>query len=377
MTGTPATYISGFIPMAGAAWHRLTGDPSALELGRGLALYLYRHGEMLNPNTGFPTVVDHPGHLTKSILSNLTYALVVGDQEMIKWGKTGFEHLVKLWDPDHTGIIFGKVPCVLSHMIATGILLSQAGEGDYWEEVDRWVRNSLINCQLQAADMEKTKALPTDYKTDLGPNVIQPDDATERCIGTWCHGLTERLRSIGCCNGNASITLHYIWDNIVTADDEELRVNLLMNRASPWADVDSYLPYEGKVAVELKTDQKDLFIRIPKWTHWNKVSCSVNGQSHEYQWRKGYIAVGAVKAGDEIVVEFPMKRRVLSSAFPAVFHQAVFSPGEAYQVTLKGNTAVDLTPDLGYPVGNHAQYRADTAPLKQVRRFVSRERFIW
>ena len=30
-------------------------------------------------------------------------------------------------------------------------------------------------------------------------------------------------------------------------------MNLLLNRASPWIDVDSYLPYEGRVQLKNKT----------------------------------------------------------------------------------------------------------------------------
>ena len=31
---------------------------------------------------------------------------------------------------------------------------------------------------------------------------------------------------------------------------ESHRYNLLLNRASPWMDIDSYIPYEGKVVLK-------------------------------------------------------------------------------------------------------------------------------
>ena len=31
-----------------------------------------------------------------------------------------------------------------------------------------------------------------------------------------------------------------------------LSVNLLLNRASPWVDVDSHIPYEGRVDLKVK-----------------------------------------------------------------------------------------------------------------------------
>ena len=39
--------------------------------------------------------------------------------------------------------------------------------------------------------------------------------------------------------------MYYAWDSIVTQSGNEVRVNLHLNRASPWLDVHSHLPYEG------------------------------------------------------------------------------------------------------------------------------------
>ena len=77
--------------------------------------------------------------------------------------------------------------------------------------------------------------------------------------------MRDYAESTGCCNGNCSRMLYYVWGNIVTADDGKLRVNLLLNRASPWADVDSWLPYEGRVAISMKTAKEALLVRVPEW----------------------------------------------------------------------------------------------------------------
>ena len=44
--------------------------------------------------------------------------------------------------------------------------------------------------------------------------------------------------------------LFYAWDGIVRHQDGTAQINLLLNRASPWLDIDSHLPYEGKVVRE-------------------------------------------------------------------------------------------------------------------------------
>ena len=46
--------------------------------------------------------------------------------------------------------------------------------------------------------------------------------------------------------------MYYIWQHILTYDQGKLRLNLLLNRASEWVDVCSYIPYQGKVEIVVK-----------------------------------------------------------------------------------------------------------------------------
>ena len=49
-----------------------------------------------------------------------------------------------------------------------------------------------------------------------------------------------------------------------------------------------------------------------------------------------------------------------------------------YRLTLKGNTVIDIDPGARiYPSYQRDRYREVKAPLKQVARFVSDERFQW
>ena len=59
-----------------------------------------------------------------------------------------------------------------------------------------------------------------------------------------------------CCNANAPVGLYEAWNSIVEYNQGLVQVNLLLNRASPWVDIDSYLPYEGKVGFKIKTAKK-------------------------------------------------------------------------------------------------------------------------
>src|SRR4029078_6193921 len=77
-----------------------------------------------------------------------------------------------------------------------------------------------------------------------------------------------------CCTPNGTQALYYAWESIVRGRDDHADGNLLLNRASPWLDVCSYLPYEGKVELKNKTANV-ITVRIPQWVDLSQVKCTV------------------------------------------------------------------------------------------------------
>ncbi|MFO1094303.1 MAG: hypothetical protein U0992_13505 [Planctomycetaceae bacterium] len=57
----------------------------------------------------------------------------------------------------------------------------------------------------------------------------------------------------GCCTANGAQGYYYAWHGITRFDQGVATVNLFLNRASPWMDIDSHLPYAGKVVLHNKT----------------------------------------------------------------------------------------------------------------------------
>jgi hypothetical protein len=188
--------------------------------------------------------------------SMLSYALMTENSGMVQWVKTGLDQWLDLKDPGRTGIVLSTEACQIADMIQVGLMMSLSGEGDYWEIVDRMLRNSLAVMQITQADVDRVKGQPVSRAGDpnntaklkapgekepiplnkpLPLGFHQPDDATERCLGAWFVTLENRGASIGCCNGNMSRALYLAWDSIVVSKDEQLKINLLLNRAFPWA----------------------------------------------------------------------------------------------------------------------------------------------
>ena len=260
-----------------------------------------------------------------------------------------------------------------------GIKLTKLGAGEYWEDVDRCVRNQFVENQITRTDWVDrmpADAEPNPYRITRGKiwslQLWEDEtDAVERAVGSWAGWAAandgRHLRLMQCCIGNAGRSMYYVWDSIVTKERDTVRVNLHRNRASRWLDVESHLPYAGKVVLRLK-ETANLAVRIPEWTDRRGVTCRLNGQEQEFAWSGSYIKLSGLEEGDEVIVEFPMRQ-------VTVFKEIGDRP---YKLVIKGNTVVDISPEgTIYPLYQRDHYMQDKAPVKRVNRFVSREAVLW
>jgi hypothetical protein len=267
-------------------------------------------------------------------------------------------------------------------MIALGLKLTDAGLGDYWDDVDRWARNMFAEGQLTHTDwidrlhvagMEGTR------EVDVLPSHINPIyQTTERvaernlgCFAGWPKAndwyAGQGMGIMHCCTGNAARALYYLWDHVLTHENGTLRVNLLLNRASPWADIDSTIPYKGQVDVKVKREL-DLEMRIPEWVQPGEVRCEVAGVSRDLGWQGRYAQVGTVKPGDRVTLTFPIAERT----------DVVYVEKERYTLVRKGNEVVNIDPPGRYcPLYQRAHYRTDATRWRKMERFVSDESIHW
>ena len=146
-----------------------------------------------------------------------------------------------------------------------------------------------------------------------------------------------------------------------------------MNRASPWLDVDSYLPYAGKVVLKNKTAKK-LSVRIPRWVDKKAVRCSVNEKVVLAVWLNNYLLFEELGKKDVVTIEFPM---VESTEKYTVY-------GRQFICRFKGNTLIHIEAKDGPPLADPAyrtyqreHYRQTKAPMKKVTRYVSPVIIAW
>ena len=242
-------------------------------------------------------------------------------------------------------------------------------------DVDRWVRNMFAEGQLtpSRADwlqrhVEQMPASASDPISESADRVI------ERSVGTfagwpspndWYTGHGPGIMC--CCTGNAPRAIYRGWEHTLTYADGNLRVNLLLNRASAWADVDGHIPYVGQVDLKVK-QPVNLSVRIPEWVSPGETRCQVNGVDRQARWDSRYVQIGEVKPGDVATVTFPIAERT----------DTVWIEKHRYRVVRKGNDVVAIDPPGQVcPLYQREHYRENSTRWRKAERYLAKEPITW
>lgn len=384
--------VAGWVALGLTDYHRLIGDDAAIDLAGKLMRYVFRdsgyfgpHGQFTEEFPGSATIHFH-AH-TCQIQAALRVAEVTGDRDLVDRALSAYDFAVRQGEPlvgffpewlAYKGGGYGVGPfsseiCEVADMIMSALTLSRIGI-DRWDDVDRWVRNQFTECQLtsanwledghfEKADRQKHPLPGAGCET---PAYGTSDRVAERAIGSFSGwpSANDFVQGDGwsimhCCTGNGTRALYYVWRNILTVADRALRVNLLLNRASQWADLDSHLPFTGRLDVRMK-QAMDLSIRLPEWVQPQDAICSVNGKPHELTADGRYVSVGTRAVGDRVTLTFPITERT----------NVVFIEKSCYTLVRRGNEVVSIDPPgRKCPLYQRGHYRYGTTLWKRTTRF--------
>ena len=382
-------------------WYQASGDERALDLAGRLSRFC------MQPRFwgGNPQTVMVAGnelghfnfhaHNRLLILAGMVeYAHLASDARVLEFAQRGFEYAMTIgvaklgwvtapfWGGNHVGM---NEACTFFDLLRLGVRLSDAGAGDYWDYVDAVVRNHLAEQQLLDAEilrsiMEASPPRP-ESPIPLGQSNqgVSTDKVIERTIGMFGSCATPvgipQPWVMQCCSANAPRALYYAWEGALRHDKGTVSVNLLLNRASAWLDVDSYLPYEGKVLMHVK-DAARVAVRLASWIPRGELQTRVNGIAREGVRLGSYLLIDELKPGDTIALAFPVQESV--ATYTGNAHRPGGSSSKVretqYRCTFRGSTIVDISPrdedPTTYPFYRRDHMRQDAAPMKKVTRFV-------
>ncbi len=392
--------IAGWVAQGLAQCARSLGDREAGEMAARLMRYILRDSGYFRPDGEF--TYEFPGsrqiHFhahTNQIMTALEVVQATGDEQLLALARQAYDYAVSQgetlvgffpeWLATKGGAYgegqFSSEICEVADMIAAALKLSLLGI-DKWDDVDRWVRNQFAECQLTSTtwltdghlDRVDRKLAPLPGAGCSEPEYGTTEGVVERAIGSFSGwpSANDFVQGHGwsimhCCTGNATRAVYYVWEKILTHEQGKLKVNLLLNRASRWADIHSHIPYCGRVDVEIKQDL-DLEIRLAEWVKPEEARCMVNGTPRELRFDGRYSQVGPVRAGQEVTLEFPIHERT----------DRVNIEKRAYTLIRRGNEVVWIDPaGTNCPLYQRGHYRAGETLWKTVHRFVPEVEIPW
>lgn len=356
-----------------AALHRYTGDTSRLDLAQRLVRFALKPGMWYLGTTFTPQASIseegvpcnehgmHHGHMTCNVHNMvylLDYAVVFHDDSLKQIVREGFDYFISN-SVKRMGYIFhGGETDFTSYYMALGVRLTDAGLGDCWDDIDSIVRNRLVEQQFTDLDVMR-KFSGNNPKNDL---------VLKRYLGGFgvALGATLWTTVFGSNSQSGPYGMYHAWHAITRFDHGVATVNLFLNRVSPWMNVASWLPYDGKV--ELTNKQAHTAdVRIPGWLELDDVKTSINGVPVEPSRAGHHLIFRKLKPGDVIRLEFDQPESVDQYFVP--------SNQRKLAIHLRGSTVLDLSPrdhdPTVIPMMMREHLKAKKAPMHKVRRFAS------
>jgi hypothetical protein len=373
-------------------WYMLTGNRQALGLAGELVRFQMKPRFWADyPQGDYPSVIgsDHAhwtGHFhgTINILQGIVqHGVATNDPRLKLFARDGYEWARQGWYA-RVGIMGDGQSCGTARLIRLAISLTDAGVGDYWEDVDLYIRNHGTEAQFTPEDIPYLK---TFMKTPADAvEKRKQDRALDVTMGAF-HLILPKNRWFCCCAPWGNMGLYFAWEGTLRYSDGVARVNLLLNRATPWMDVDSYLPYEGKVILRNKTAH-EVFVRIPLWVDKTTVTCRLNRKVVKPAWFGQDVRFEKLRPDDLVAIRFAMQERSerWKATEPIYKRYGAWPghpPGTEMTFTFRGNTLIDISPwpllSLGSTDGTKwpcyseraKQLSAPKTPVRKVERFVA------
>ncbi|MFW6164261.1 MAG: hypothetical protein ACODAJ_15945 [Planctomycetota bacterium] len=319
-------------------WERF-GDETALDLARGLANHVLGLSRYFNWRGEFF------GHVHSAVWfagGCVRLGRLTGERRYVERGRDILGYVLGL------SSAFGWVPeyaqwhpmseehcetCCIKDVIFTSFELIAAGFPEYWDVVNRFVRNQLSEQQI------KTGAF-----VGVDNTIPDTEEATfreidQRIVGGWSGGgepasiSLRRFRSVaGCCVGTAPQALEKVWDHIVTRDGGRTTVNLPIDREHERATVATGYPNEGWLEVTVQRGGA-FAVRVHPFME-RRLRLTVSGRERPVWLKGGCVEVPRARKGTVIRLEHDLKEEVRTDTVRAV----------EYAVTWKGCDVVDIAP---------------------------------
>lgn len=250
------------------------------------------------------------------------------------------------WIPESMTYPARSETCAVADVISMATYMAKSGHPEYWDTVERFVRNYIREAQFFITPEYKELY----RKLNPGENGRKGLEMATDYEGGFqgAMGLNDRCFSantmdmMGCCFPEGMRSIYTAWSNTVRKEKDGVYVNMSFDRDAPDAKVTSFLPYEGRIRVEAKTAGTFL-IRLSAWVPKDKVAVYRNGKPVNLVWQGPYAKFERVAPGDVLTITYPL----LSFVQKQKVKNTKGQPDREMTVTWLGNTVMKLEPRDG------------------------------
>ena len=344
----------------------------ALAEAGNVVRFVFDKTDLFTPDNKFRAGAQMHGSL-RTLLGAADYALYVKDPVL-------FSRVDALYRYGRSqGTRFGYLPenvcrkgdvtlcetCALMDFIGLAATLANNGHPEYWGDVERMVRNHLVESQVVDGSWLKPEKGSAEKGSDpfcakhpsgrsgkrgLTPFPPDTDQFTCRQVGERMVGgyagwsspvhilaacetlhwggpeLRNKTRAFqNCCGGSGTHGFYIAWKNAARFEDGTLSVNLHIDKLLPEAEIRGYQPYKGLLTIDLKRPCK-VRVRIPEFVEpgemkvesRNNLSANhalsgratgASGRAVQPRVWGNYLELGDRQAGQRIEVSYPLPLR--------------------------------------------------------------------
>jgi DUF1680 family protein len=257
------------------------------------------------------------------------------------------------------GDIVACETCAIMDYIGLAVTLANHGHPEYWGDVERVVRNHLIESQVADGSWLVSDPQREDTSQFSWHNI------GERMVGGYAgwssptHILAckEELHWGGpefkgkarafqnCCGGSGTHAFFIAWKNATTFKDNQLTVNLHIDKLLPQAEIRCFQPYSGLLTISVKQSCR-IRVRIPDFSDKADIQVEADNKTETITVFGNYIELGIRQKGEMISIGYPL---------PVIEDEELIGNPIGrkykYKVTWKGDTVINLA-----PLGNEYEY---------------------
>ena len=354
----PNHWLCGFMIKSLMTCVHQLGYKPALDQAEGLVRNVFDESPLFTPDNTF----RHGGHMhgnLRTLVGAADYALYAKDPvtfsrvdalyRYVRSEGTRFGFLPEVIG--RKGDVVSCETCALMDFLGLAVTLANNGHPEYWGDVERVVRNQLVESQVCDASWLKPGDKPDTeqftwrevggrmvggYAGWTSPTHILAAREELHWGGPELRGRTRAFQN--CCGGSGTHAFFIVWKNCARFENGTLSVHLHIDKLLPQAEIRCYQPYRGLLTIDLKEACK-VRVRIPEFVDPTDIRATSSGGEVKTSVSGNYLDLGARQAGEKLAVTYPMREWEEEVS--------IGNPGfrkYRYRVTWKGDTVVRMTP---------------------------------